>query len=701
MQVDTLMKSPARSALWPLDRYLLAENDVLRSAAVRALPVLAMDGAEAVRDALRGALLDPDPDIRSDAMGLLGPMAQAEDAELIRKSLQGDPVREVKLAAIAALARLGDHDSIPLLRALVRSRAEDEVAWEDAGSDWEEWLDVQTAAITALGTLQAEEAIDDLIEVLFDAFGQSVDVPVCQALSDIGEIGVATLLEVFNQAKGVARRRAGAALSQADPDSLRLQLDALLAAEEPQLRHLALRVLAPEDARSALLTRSDPDPGVRAAALRHAAPAVAELARDGLSDASETVKAAALACLSGPFDPEFEKALVDNMLTWLDRASPPLAIAVIERLPQWASDRARDACLKVIDDADRDLEIRVAAAKALGRPDLQTPVDVIAAHLDNPAHQVRMTLLTVLRERAAVDHHAVEIAASVIAGEIAVPEQPWQRQAVDHEQPDAGTPKEGSGPAKIWITPEGDIIARDAADAQEGLSTLDAILADAEVSQPPKLAGETPEESAPKRAKRRAVEGSDDIAISLACDAMRVFEGHESSVLTSALIARLDDGDATLRRTAWQVLASCRPDADLQCRAQAGFRDKDPTIRLAAYRILSKLAPDVLLADALADDDALIRAEAIAGLPAEAALAFIGDPAPVVRDRAVRRILEAGEGKSIEAAVEHAIRAERQDTLRKLVAGTRIAQEAALAALSAADVTDRRALIVLTGLAAS
>jgi len=191
----------------------------------------------------------------------------------------GDPVREVKSAAIAALARLRDQGSVPLLRSLVLSRSEDQVAWEDEGSDWEEWLDVQTAAIRALGQIGAKELIDDLLTALFDTSGQSVDLPVYEALTRIREIGIAALLEIFDLKTGISRRRAGAALSVAAPEQILPHLTALLASDERQLRLLALGALVPDDPRCAALARSNADPLVRATALRKVAAAAPGLAQ--------------------------------------------------------------------------------------------------------------------------------------------------------------------------------------------------------------------------------------------------------------------------------------------------------------------------------------------------------------------------------------------------------------------------------------
>ena len=167
--------APAASDIDPAETiapFLSAPEDVIRCAAARALAAL---GGESAAAPLVDTLMDPDPDVRADAMTALVRCARPEDAAAIRRSLEGDPVAEVKVAAIQALARLKDASPVGLLRALVRSRCEPEVAWDDADGAWDGWLDVQVAAIQALGAISADEAVDDLIEARHDEMGQDLD----------------------------------------------------------------------------------------------------------------------------------------------------------------------------------------------------------------------------------------------------------------------------------------------------------------------------------------------------------------------------------------------------------------------------------------------------------------------------------------------------------------------------------------------
>lgn len=279
-QDDTAWPDPVPALLG----HLANGNDVLRSAAVRALAVLADERA---RPALLAALMDEDADVRVDAMTALRRLALSADAEVIRQSLEGDPVREVKLAAIETLTRLRDENSIALLRALAQSRSEDLVAWEDETDVWDDWLDIQVAAIRALGQMQLAEAIPDLLALRDDSLGQNPDVVVFQALAMIPDAGPTALLSVAKTEAGPGRKRALEAFSRSDPNLLRPYLDYLIGDDAADVRALALPLLKASDDRAAYLALKDPDTGIRRKALAMFAGARPELATAALSDDDE------------------------------------------------------------------------------------------------------------------------------------------------------------------------------------------------------------------------------------------------------------------------------------------------------------------------------------------------------------------------------------------------------------------------------
>ena len=245
-------------------RYLHEGDDVVRCIAAKALGGL---GDQAAAPALIDALLDEDPDARTDVMEALIACARPDDAAPSYGHSKAIPVKEVKIFAIQALARLDDHTARPLIRRLAKDRAEDLVAWEDDAGLWDDWLDVQTTAITALGQMQASEAIDDLLEARTDEMGQELDDVIFPTLAQIEDGGLSALLGLLRDRDPKVRERAVKAMAKASPETLTPMRDLLLQDKNPSVRRLAIPVVDPECTAATELARHDPDAGVRKLAL--------------------------------------------------------------------------------------------------------------------------------------------------------------------------------------------------------------------------------------------------------------------------------------------------------------------------------------------------------------------------------------------------------------------------------------------------
>ncbi len=704
MRDDALEIAATASPAAALNRFLESENEVLRCAAVRALPAV-IENESALRTALSAFLLDPDPDVRSDAMEALSRIATADDIESIVQSLESDPVREVKLAAIEALRRLKTTDTADLLRALARSRSDDRVTWEDELGDWEDWLDIQIAAIAALGDMGATEAIDDMMAARNDEFGQNLDVQVFDALGRMGADGVHQLLTVIQTEGGTAGRRAAETLMRLAPEALEPHIDRLLASANPQLRVLALKALSPDDPRTLKCVTEDTDAAVRLAALCRIAPGRPELVVQSLFDQDPSVQAAALDRLQPPLAPELSEMLADNMLAWLDTAASVLMTAAARQLSVIAPDRAEGPLLALIRDADRPLDARIAAVSSLEAIEPAIPIDTLGAILSNPAQQVRAAVLVVLANRArSGDTDAQNMIAEAIAGTFLAAEDADRLSPADTEAHDAAMPKgEDGGRRRIRITPEGEIVdANDDREEEATQSTLDAILKDHSVEQD--AAEDTPEESAPKRRKRRAVEGPDEISDALSLEAIRCSQALVAEPIQAALLERACNGNDELRRSAWKTLAdSCNavePDAELCAAATATARDPDPVVRMAVFRIRTARQDNPqIIGDALQDDDALIRAAAVEFLPPNQAIDQLSDMVLAVRRAALKRVVLADDPDLMEAATERLVHVERSDTLCELMSASTLASAKAASMLSKGSLPPRKALVLLTAFA--
>lgn len=590
IQDDALTPTEAGEAVDGIARLLHQDNELIRSAALRAYAVLASD--EDVRSALIAALTDQDPDIRSDAMERLATLVRPQDASTLMASLKGDPVREVKLAAIQALSNIGDRDSIDLLRQLVLSKSEHSVVWEDEGDDWDDWLDVQIAAITALGRMGATEAIEDILAARADEFAQNLDAAAFEAFCKMGSDGIGVLLEILRNEKGSDFRYAAAAIASASIESLSPHIEVLLGSGDPDVRVIALNALPPDDARVGQLALSDPSSSVREKALRHVGRANVKFIEEALSDPSEKVQAQALQMLDGRVSPHLHEALVENLLLWLRHAGGNLATAAASALPRFAPNRSKEPLLELIANVERPLEARVEAVKALAKIEPPVSSESYADVLTNPARQVRVAALKQLSRHAEMgDRLAVDAIVSAMSGTLVQKSAVGQRD-VEYGKYDFATPKGEGGPPQIRITREGDIVEGKAANQE---STLQRI-----ISAGNPVIGEiqdtgvedTPEERPAKRLKRQPVEGPADITPSIELDSIRICGTLADGKIKEVVLGRVCDDRDEIRQAAWSEIAKWTQEeicsGNALDAAKSAMTDAIPSVRQAALSVLGR-----------------------------------------------------------------------------------------------------------------
>ena len=697
---DELTQQTALSGpLSILSEYLNSENDVLRTAALRAFVCLEPDAA-AKRRALKEALLDPDPDIRSDAMEALAKLATPADAAVIRRSLEGDPVREVKIAATEALGRVAQGDDIALLRVLTLSRCEDQVAWEDELGDWEDWLDVQIAAIGALGDLAQTDSIDDMLAARDDELAQTLDIPVFEALGRMGTAGITWLLAIIETDRPLARKRAVKVLSKLAPEALRDHADTLEHHTDPALRIQAIALLDPSDAKLSTYLTEDADPTVRLAAFNRGVEAQDGFAELALRDRDAHIQAAALDALTLPLEPKFALAVTDHLHAWVRSSDTVLMCAAAKNLPRLAPAGAAEALIVLANDEGKPLPARIEATKALAACSPLVTLDVLVDLLGNPAQQIRLATLLMLKDRADEDG-AMDIVRAAIDGSLLPEKMAVRSNESDTHANDAAMAKdEDDGPARLRITEDGEII--EASDPPpETASTLSAIIEPLRTDNPVELAEDTPEESAPKRAKRRAIEGPNEVAVSLSQDAIRTCGHLGGDDITTCLTTIANEEDDALCAAAWAALESRAPEPDtaLRTAAKLAISHDDPRIRLSAFRVLDFGAtePD-LAALARKDGDAIIRAEAVRHADPVVASTFVSDPSNIVRRSALDTIAAADDPALLITAFDTLVDARFAATLADVIAVSDHVIDVALIHLVKPDISPQSAYVILQAL---
>ena len=680
--------------------HLAASEEPIRCAAARALGAI---GDESAAPALIGALTDTDPDVRSDAMTALVRCARPGDAAAIRRSLTGDPVAEVKIAAIRALCRLEDRDSIDVLRALSNDRCEPRIAWEQPDEGWDDWLDVQMAAISALGDMHVEDAAGDLIRARNDEAGQELDHAVFAALAKMSGRGIGTLTSFLANDDPRVRRRALAALLRTEHRLPAPVRDALVRDSDPDVRVLAIEGVEEGDAVLARCARNDPSASVRRAAIARIAPSRPEVGRLSLDDPDETVRAVALEAIAASVASsrkrggEPSRCGVSDIATkaqvWLRTAGTHLAASCASVLPRLAGANALHPLREVAADPQMSLEVRIAALRAIGAIGSDGAAGALRAAAADPVRQVRLAALATMGELARTASGDVRRRARHVLVD-AVRNGLWSADGPAATK-GAGAPRalrdskiERNPSERITASPEEESDSRAPPEPQShGVtgpgagtggrsypqSTLEAI-------RPPsggagrEAHAVTSEHSSAQwsrhdglvRPRRVAVEEREDIVTDIRLAAIRIIAECPGDGVDDALADAAETADPVERVAALDAIArraaSPSLSAELVASLVRSLRHEDSLVRAAAARAIASSANDAhrTLVPPIADSDPGVRAVVIAAVAEtrpEIVTAGFGDDSPAVRQAAV------------DAAATHGHSAVLQEGLRIVVNG--------------------------------
>ena len=725
----SLTQRPVASAASDIDPveaiapFLAGPDDVIRCAAARALGAL---GGEGVAVPLVDVLMDPDPDLRVDAMTALARCARPGDTPAICRSLEGDPVGEVKVAAIRALARLKDGSSISLLRALARSRCEPEVAWEDEDTGWDEWLDVQVAAIEALGAIGADEAVDDLLEARADDEGQDLDHAVFGALARMPGRGTPALRGFLRHPDARVRERALDALAAAGREALTPLRETLVCDASPRVRRLAIDCFDDGDETLASLAQKDPDASVRAAALGRAGALHPDIVRSALRDPAETVRAVALEECARETACAAEPDLVANVEAWLRTGGVSLAAVCAAVLPTFAGARSLPALGEAAMDDERPPEVRIAALRSLGGIGTEESLRTLRRAVVDRIRQVRLAALAALLEMTksapgeiadrarvmltdAVRGYLVQAPADVEPNTgNADPSEPAaaQDEAVHVAlESDAETP-----PVQPLSASHDDASDSDSSEQPYPRSTLEAIggrlLETArpdEEPSPSEARAQGPSRRPKLRPGRVAVEGSDDIGHDLRLTALQLAAACKGIGIDEALAEAAEAATPALRTAAFEAIARRAAAMPLWPRltdiAVVALNHPDPTVRSAAARALAARSDMARhLAPLLDDPDDRVRAAALKAVaaadPEEVACGF-RDPSPVVRAAALDAATGSGHAALVAKAVRMIVDGGFADTLSQACRRYPVTRQPLLAMLHKPDELSPPALLMI------
>jgi HEAT repeat protein len=704
--------TPPRDAVTVIARHLQSENEVIRCLSAKALGTIGDDRAAG---ALVVALNDTDPDVRADAMEALGTCARPQDAPQIHRSLIGDPVQEVKVAALRALARLGDRDSIALIRRLAVDRADDLVNWEDGAGMWDDWLDIQIAAIEVLGDLDVSDAVEDLLAARNDELGQDLDHVVFSALSCIDDGGVAALTGLLKDRDERVRARALTALSKSRPEILTPMIDLFVADSNPEVRYLAVACTTPESAHAEKLALNDPNAAVRLRAVSAFGGRREDIATAALADPDEAVRATALEHVVSRPDLSVDDDLHANVVAWALNAGAKLAETCAAVLPRIAPQRAAEPLIVLASDDKRPVEARAAALRSLGQVFGDGVVEQLGASATDPLRPLRAAALAGLaricheRNSAGDCSLAEDTLAAAMTGNLHTTDALSVDDGVGAGNGDLVASKiEGEGQRRVTITRDGDIVDQAAERKFEPLppsdtsepnvivgrfpqSTLEAIQAPASVGSGAEDVTLTETDlsflelaQGGRRRQRVSVDGPSEIGDDLRVVALRIGACCGGTSIEQAIEVSLTARTQQVRAAAFEALArraeACSVSSRLVQIVSGAVQDSDPLVRGYCARVLRTASADApaLLARQVDDPDATVRAEALESVGAESAaprMAALADLSSMVRATALRLVLEHGDSDELNRALAICIERGTPDVLRAAWAASPIARD--------------------------
>ena len=667
--------------------------DVHQCAAAKALKQV--DDVRATK-ALIQALLDQDEDVRADAAAALVGRKDAGACRQLLENLIGDPCGEVKISAIDALVAARDGAVVPWLRRLAVS-ADEEVIWDEDGQiadGWDDWADVQLAAIAALGELKIEDAAPDILAVIIEGDGQDVSEVGCKALAHLGLPGITALETLLDQPDERYRRRAAAGLASFEAPEAASGVVKALGDKTREVRLATGRVLAardPGDMRLELLLL-DPVPEVRVEAIGFCGAAHPHRLDLLLDDASASVAGAVVAVLAkAPTLVEADLVvprIYDIFVDFADK-DPNLAGTAAQALAALDPEGCHDKLIAVAGDAGATTQLRIGALKGLARIGGDAAIQTLIDVLGGDDRQVRLEAMSLLLKIAFVGEFwpnpAGDVLLDALNGDLVPAPEPDANPAVTGEQAQEAQEAQEAGATLESLVedepgnPDGEI-----SDAFP-MSTLASIMssdAEGEQALPAEeqsgLGNDFDEkdleflglaQSSAKTSKKRValvpqVAPHTDVQLLAA----RLLGDLPRDGVADALAQKLGSRNDEIAAAAADSMAhlaangdNFSPDAEKRLIGTLGASDRSK--RLCAIRALAATGSELAvmpLVNLLRDEDSFIRTEAIRALVRLGANArgvrdLLDDPDPSVRLAAARAVGHLGGEDAIETLGEFAL----------------------------------------------
>lgn len=416
-----------------LKKILSKNSEVEQCLAVQALGNLSLKNSTKI---LIEHLRNPDEDVRCDVGKALALLNNKDAIEPLIENLIQDPVGEAKVIYIEALQALKAISSVSILCVLVSTRGEEEnVAWEEDGSGWDDWLSVQNAAIKALGSfgtqIDVEQPINAILKALDDPEGQDVWALSTRTLVHFGDKGILALLELLKNATPINRKRIVIALGDVNDDESANLLKAAMADPEPGVRIAAISSGAKRASEEiCLLGLADGSVDVRVKTLNEYEFFDAKTLTLALDD--DVAKVQIAACEAIIKDKKVRPALklIKKAQKLLRNGSVELLSAMIGAMAVAKPNGAVEFIEDIVNHGATEQPVRLASLRALGELNSSQSVAMLSNAAGDENQEIRLAAIGSLGKIAkgtgALANKAIKILASAISGELVATPKDWK-----------------------------------------------------------------------------------------------------------------------------------------------------------------------------------------------------------------------------------------------------------------------------------
>ena len=398
-----------------LETVLAQGSDIHRCLAAKALGQIR--ATKSVGSLIK-ALLDEDEDVRSDAAEALLKLADPESGQQLLENLLGDPCTQVKLSAIATLAKLGDQRAIPWLQRMVCGR-DPEIVWDEEefySSGWDDWVEIQVGAIEALAELNAVETIPDIVAAICHDDAQDLTTVAFKSLAKMGSEGLKALTKFLDVDDTRLRRRVAATLASIDGEEVSQALIRAIADSSSEVRSAVLKARAkfyPDDPLLVELLK-DVEVGIRADAALLIGGYYPDLLRNLLDDPSETVRTQAINAIAYIDADQVDKVLVERLSAEVIGHSLDLSVAASSTLAVIAPHSALEVLPDLLENISRPVATRLGALKGLTTIGGDEVVTALLEVIDDEERQLRLEAMSALAKLARADDDWPNIAGSTL-----------------------------------------------------------------------------------------------------------------------------------------------------------------------------------------------------------------------------------------------------------------------------------------------